>query len=192
MRSELGKELRRQFHALMRRKLPQFHRVKPKEIDAPWGGKTTEIPHGDRLYLWEHSTALYFYLELSIDPKCDSFTIGCAWTRNKRFPALVGSMFPRGVPKSDIPPQGAENGDMRFRLGTLFPNAQDYWWEVAKCLVEEVDEWIVSGEWRETDKPEILIEDALRNVEPCVEDAVNKIIKYVIPYFEEVVQKYKL
>lgn len=190
MRSRLGKAIRKQFTVLLREKLPQFKSVKPKQIDAPWG-KTRGIPQGDRLYLWEYSNDLYFYIELSISPKFDAFDIGGAWTQNGRFPAFACSRCPYGIPQSGILPQGPENGDMRFRIADLIQIPQFYGWEVAKYLYDDVNEWINSGEWREDPPPEISIEDAMRNVEPCIEDALDKVIKYIIPYYEKIIEDYR-
>lgn len=196
MRKQLAKAVRKEFDICLRRKLPHFQPVKPKDVEF-LGKMEKEISPGDRLYLWDFSEDLYFYLLLVIaTPKMgDGFTIEGAWTRNRRFPSKLFPMHPRGVPKSDILPDRPENGDMRFRLGDLFTEPRSYWWWVApQPSFEEFNKWLLEG-YFEGEKlfgpPEMPLEEAMKNVRPCVEDAVNHIVKYTVPYFEEIIADYK-
>jgi len=188
--------VRREFDACLREKLPQFHSVKPGQVEF-LGKKEIEISLGDRLYLWNFSKDLYFYLLLVIaaSKMGDRFTVEGAWTQNARFPSKLFCMSPHGVLRSDIPPDSPQNGDMRFRLGGLFPDPCDHWWWVApRPSFDEFNEWILEGDFegKKLYGPiEMDVEKAMKNIKPCVRDAINKIIEYVIPYFEDVIAGYK-
>jgi hypothetical protein len=196
MRRQLANAVRKEFDACLRQNLPHFHPVKPGKIEF-LGRMKSEIPAGNRLYLWDYAGDLYFYLVLVVASQKmgDAFTVECAWTRNARFPSTLFCMFPRGVPKSDIPPDTPENGDMRFRMGDIFPEPDDCWWWVApRPSFEEFNKWLLEGDFEEEKlfgPPEIPLEEAMKNVTPCVEDAVRHIVEYVIPYFEEIIAEYK-
>lgn len=198
MRSKLGKAVREKFDNLIRKTLPQFHLVEPREVDTPAGDKCMETPSGCCLYLWKCRDNLYFYILLEINPKQgDSFTIELAWTRNKRFPICTDLMFPYDALESGIKRDIPINGDFRFRISELFEkhSNEDFWWEVAPSPT-----WEEFAKWnREADftgeklfgPPVMPLEEAMRNVRPCVKDAVDKIEKYAMPYFQEIIQKYE-
>jgi hypothetical protein len=199
MRRQLANAVRKEFDVCLRRNLSKFRPVKPREVEF-LGRMEKEIPPGDRLYLWDFKKDLYFYLMLVIaTPKMgDGFTVEGAWTQNGKFPSTLFPMAPRGIPKSDILPDKPENGDMRFRIGDLLPEPEpqeDLWWWVApRPSFEEFNKWLLEGDF-EGEKlfgpKEMPVEEATKNVKPCVEDAVRHIVKYVMPYFEEIIGEYK-
>ncbi len=191
MRRILANEVRKQFNACMKERLPQFKNVKPVEIELR-GKMIKEIPLGYRLYLWEQSDELYFYLLLEIPSKKmgDAFTIECAWTRNRRYPALLGHLFPYDIPRSQIVHDEPQNGDFRFRMGMLWEPRKDHWWWVApQPNFEGFTRWLMSGAKvkNQYEPPEMPVEEALKNVTPCVHDAVDHIVDYAIPYFEGII-----
>lgn len=194
MRRDLAEAVRKDFNACLRARVPQFRMVRPRDIDF-LGKKEKEIPPGDRLYLWDFTGDLHLYLLLVIaTPQMgDAFTVECAWSRNARFPTLAGLMYPYDVPNSATTRDEPKGGDFRFRIGQLWEPRQDHWWWLAqRPSVEELNKWLVSGQ---LDKgqfapPEVPIEEAMKNVRPSVEDAVDHIIDYAIPYFEKIIADY--
>lgn len=193
MRARLAKALRKTFDDLLKKELPFFKPVEPREIEIQ-GKKEKEIPPGWRLYLWDYSQDLYFYLLLNTGTQKtgDSFTVECAWTRNGRFPAMVGLMFPYDIPRARILADKPKNDDFRFRIGQLWQPGLDHWWWLApRPSFEEMVEWSLSEESEKTlglMPPETPVEEALQNVVPCVEDAIRHIVKYAVPYFENVIR----
>ena len=194
MRSKLAKAVRKEFAARLKRSLPQFKLAKLREIEF-LGKMEKEIPPGYRLYLWDFSKDLCVYLVLCIaTPKMgDAFTVECAWTRNGRFPSLLGLtiMHPCDFPKFGIVCDEPKDGDFLFRIGELWEPHVDHWWWVApRPSFEEINKWSREGNF-EGEKlfgpPEMPIDEAMKNVVPCVEDAINRIIEYAVPYFEKII-----
>jgi len=193
MRSKLGNAVRKEFESRLSQRLPQFRPVKPERIEI-FGKMEQEIPPGWRLYLWHFREDLYFYLLLVIGPQKlgDAFTVECAWTRNARFPALADLMEPYDIPRCNIVHDEPKDGDFKFRIGTLWePRADHWWWVAPRMSFEEFSKWVRSEEFKQgLPEPEMSIEDALRNVNTCVEDAVNHIVEYAMPYFEHIIEEY--
>jgi len=198
MRSKLGKAVRKRFDEIFTKELPQFEPVTPGKICFD-NTLIDEIPQGDRLYLWKYKDDLYLYVFLTIaTPKFgDRFTVEIAWTKNQRYPLCAFCMFPYDIPESEIQHDIPINGDFRFRISELFENRsnEDFWWEVASQPTwEEFEKWNREGDFtgeKLFGPPETPLEEAMKNVESCVKDAVDKIIKYAMSYFQEIIQEYE-
>lgn len=95
--------------------------------------KSDQIAAGDRLYEWQASDWLYFYLYLNIDSMRDSFTVECAYSRKRIWPAfLITTMFPDDK---------EVEGELRFRLARFWcgRSGVDPWWNLNSS---EPSEWI--------------------------------------------------
>jgi len=192
MRAKLANEVRRYFDELIKEKAQQFRKVKPGKVKL-FGKMEPEIPPGYRLYLWRFERDLYFYLMLVIGSHNigNAFTLECAYTRNERFPSLSGVMHPYDIPRCDIIRDEPIDGDFCFRIGNLWePRDDHWWWIVPPESFEEFDKWLLEGKIPLYHR-EVPIEEAMKNVKPCVEDAVDRIVKYAIPYFEGIIEQYK-
>lgn len=194
MRKKLAQAVRKEFDSCLKQRLPKFKSVKPDFIKML--GKTEKgIPLGGRLYLWDFKKDLNFYLMLVLASQKvgDAFTIEGAWTKHNRYPALVGLMNPLDIPELTILHDIPINGDFRFRMSDLYKAHQDHWWWLSpKPSFEEFNKWLKRADFDESPLGTTIIpiEEAINNVKPCVEDVINKITKYVIPYFEKIVERY--
>lgn len=164
MRSELGKAVRRRFHEQLKVKLGQFEEVKPEQ---------SEIATGSRLYRWRVGHNLDFYLLLQMHHTEDWFTLELAWTSNGRWPAY--SFLP-GTPDGE-----PRDGDLRFRLGQLWADPrEDVWWQ----LTPRPPAGASFDEYRQR----VPITEALARVEPLIEDALQRLVHYGLPYMLKVVE----
>jgi hypothetical protein len=178
MKSKLAKQVRKLFSEGIRKRIPQFRELSMTEIKG-------DIPSGDRLYLWPHSEDLYFYLLLCIASQKmgDAFTIECAYTNKKRFPASVPIMYPISAFKSDPAISLPRDGNMRFRIGELFDDHKDYWWWIAPpSQYEDLSQRQILGHNGNGVPNEIIAE--------AIADALNKIESYVSPYFMNIIRDY--
>jgi hypothetical protein len=131
------------------------------------------------------------YLVLCIAPKEDCFTVECAWSLNGRFPT-VGLLFPRDIKRSQIHRDEPRNGEFYFRLAYLWQDKDQWWWLVPEAQVNaRIDRFadaVIAADdaavLRSLEEPPI--EEAMANVLPMVEDAIEKIIIHAVPYFEQV------
>jgi hypothetical protein len=168
MRSDYGKLLRSAFEQKLLAALPQFTR-----------SNETQIPPGCRLYEWLISTQLTAYL-LLVPSDSEHFTIEIGWTHGGPFPFAL------------FIPQVIRHGSFRCRLSRMWNPPCDYWWKVTAqrtvkdMTLEEIGRF-------DTDflNPPPKMTDADREVlRTAVDDAIQKIKQYAIPYFEQVAQDY--
>lgn len=178
MRSPLAKAVRNSFSRRMREELPQFVPVKSEHA----------IP-GDLLYVWSFSQEHKFYIYLEISQKSyqDSFTVELARSASD-FPFSYAALGP--APQKD--------GCVRFRLPQLYrdewrPKAgwEPWWWIGPPIVPEGVTSKAVAravqGKRPLTDEG-LPIEQALALVEPQVQDAIDRIKSFGIPFFEQFAQ----
>jgi len=160
MRAPLAKAVRREFGLRLTEVVPQFAEVKGESI-----------PPGDRLYVWEASPGLRFYLLLQFHPHEDWFTLEVAISQSGRWPAFA---LQPSSPDADV-----KDGDFRFRLGRLWaPPQRDVWWELAPRppAGASVDQYMNRAP----------VEELLTKIEPLVEDAVRQIAQHALPYLHKV------
>ena len=158
MRAPLAKAVRKEFATRLKEVVPEF-------VEA----KGENIPPGDRLFLWEVSDELRFYLLLQFHPYEDWFTLEVAVSRSGHWPAFA--LLPNS-PEADV-----RDNDLRFRLGRLWaPPQQDVWWELAprpECGAS-MDEYM----------KRVPVDDLFPRVKPLVDDAVQRVVEYGAPYFQ--------
>jgi hypothetical protein len=175
VRSKLGKAVRDNFRKQLGERFPAF-----KEI------RGAEVPPGWSLFGFEDAPDLAFFIVLAIFTKEDRFTIEGAWTRNGRFPAFVGLLFPRDLPDTNIRRDQDRNGDFRFRLGYLW-QPEDYTWDLVPRIsweqsIREQNEFLETG----TIPPEPSLTEAMGKVDPMVKDAIDKIEQHLLAYFDQI------
>ena len=174
MRARLAKVVRDSFAHRMQAELPQFvpSRSKP-------------VPPGDSLYLWNFSRSLKFYvfLQLSQRPDQDSFTVELACSSGD---------FPFSHAALGRTPQ--KDGSVRFRLPQLYRDEwrpktgwEPWWWIGPRVEPREITSRAVAravAGKRPLTESAVSIEQALLLVEPQVNDAVDRIKRFGVPFFE--------
>lgn len=178
MKSQLARQVRKLFSEGIRKRFPLFRELSINETKGI-------IPSGDRLYLRSHSEDMEFYLLLCIasEKMGDAFTIECAYTNKKRFPASVPIMYPVSAHQSDPNISFPQDGDMRFRIGELFDDHKDYWWWITPPpRYENLSLRPLLGQNGNEEPNEIIAK--------AIADALDKIEKYVNPYFMSIIRDY--
>jgi hypothetical protein len=162
----------------MQEELPQFVPVKSKQT----------LP-GDILYVWSFSQSLKFYIYLAISQKSfqDSFTVELACSAAD-FPFSHAALGP--TPQKD--------GSVRFRLPQLYRDEwrprtgwEPWWWigppKESTGVTSKAVARAVAGRRPLTDEG-MPIEQALPLVEPQVQDALDRIKRFGIPFFKQFAQ----
>ncbi|MGD9723623.1 MAG: hypothetical protein AB7O59_19980 [Pirellulales bacterium] len=169
MRSDYGKLLRKQFEEVLLRTLPQFER-----------SSETENLQGCRLYESRLTPALVGYIFLIVSIHSEWFTIELGWSHDGRFPSWL------------IPVRGPERGAYRLRIAELWHATKDHWWKVtAQRTVRDMTLEEIGRFDMDFLNPPPKMTDADREVlRTAVDDAIQKIQQYAIPYFEQVAQEY--
>lgn len=175
MRSQLAKAVREVFSRKMREVFPQFVPMAP-----------TGALHGGLLYQWRRSRDLtcYIYLQISAKDYQDSFMVELSCSRGE-FPINLVAFGPNDV----------KDGCVRFRLPELYRQEWTQkgrrvpWWWMGKPIVpEEVTskavERAVAGKRPLIDEG-MPLEQALPLVEPQVQDAIDRLKRFGIPFFEQ-------
>ena len=194
MRGKLAIVLRKQFNDQLKKEIPQFKNIEPDKIEF-LGKMEDAIPKGNRLYLWDCRKDMYFYLLLTIatPTRGDAFTIEFAYSIKRKFPATLPLMHPFDIPESDICHDTPKDGEFRFRIGEFLQPGKDHWWWLAPNIYDVRFNEITFFKDFENDFNELCevpIEQALKNVAPCVNEAIIIIKKYAIPYFEKIKTEY--
>jgi hypothetical protein len=175
MRSELAKAVKKDFS---RRFLQQFHGFVPQE--------PTGALRGGLLYKWQHSPDLscFVYLQISQKMYQDCFMVEIACSKGE-FPIHLVAFDPNEV----------RDGSVRFRLPELYRDEWrqrsrrvPWWWigpeitpkEITARAMARVD----SGALPEKNEGMLPIDRALPLVEPQVQDAVDRIKRFGIPFFQ--------
>jgi len=173
MRTEIAKAVREEFARKLHQEIGQFAPV-----------KSTRIRQGDRLFSWRISPNMNAYIYLFISPKYnqDKFAVELA---------CATADFPMQMPRE---PRSQANAAVRFRLPQLY---KDQWpkanwepmWEVGphdsprEAIVRAITH-IKAGQVPGRREEELLpIEQAIKYVDPQVQDAIDKIKKFGIPFF---------
>lgn len=105
----------------------------------------------------EVSSELYFFVHLSIDDDRDSFTLEIACNTANRFP---WTELPGQL--RDLSTASRKNL-WRFRISKLWGEVKDFRWHLGQAKLAD-----------------------LKVIEDLIEDAVERVCRYAIPYFEEV------
>lgn len=172
MRKEYGKALRKLFSSEMKRRLPQFVPVKVSSI---------YILPGERAFCWTPAEPVHLWILLCPDQKDrEAFTVELGWSKLGRFPEL--SMRP----SFEAPSSGRDEftlDEYVCRLGMLV-SGLDYWWELES--LDKLDSQDAYMAYLQAKVSPVSPEEATRIVQPHVEDAVEKLCLYAVPYLKEV------
>jgi hypothetical protein len=171
MRKELIKAVRKLFEERLRICLPQFVPFKMVEKGAFRLGAEC------RWYRWQVAPDLAFFLILKpLTKEGDEFWVNVAWSRKEDH--------------SDL----ADNFDQLFNLGKLW-NAPSGWfkWELTepgylwlgRLTAEEFAHWAHNVEEEERKR----IEAGLIQAPICVDDSIDRIVAYALPFFERIRQE---
>jgi len=175
MRGKLGKAVRTQFDKRMKGMFAQFS-VTTDDRALP----------GSRLYRWQMTDQICAFILLQMG-RADEFTIELGWSRDGRFPFESMLGFPVDFPDRGIYKDKPSANGFRFRLVTLWdPHGNDFWELVAKpSLDESLRRLDLVSRGIEVDPP---VDVVLGEVPRAVEDAIQKIEKYAIPYLAATAQ----
>ena len=170
MRKELTKAVRKLFDEGLRARLPDF--VPYKMVD------NIKSCHGSecRWYRWQVAPDLSFFVMLKPKTKVgDEFWIHVGWSRTEDH--------------SDV----TDNFEQCFNLGKLW-NAPAGWYtwrlnepgyeQIGRMTDEEFAHWAKNPQ--EMDRQRL--EAGSKQAPICVQDAIDRIIAYAIPFFERVRQ----
>ena len=173
MRAKIAKAVRVAFARKVQQEIPQFLPVETRRIRA-----------GDRLFIWQIGPDMNAYIYLFISPKYnqDKFTVDLACS---------GGEFPL---KTSWGPNDQKDDVIRFRLPQLYKNQwpKRNWeplWEVgphptSREVIDRAMAQIKAGDLPTKDQGLLPLEEAMRFVEPQIQDAVDKIKKFGIPFFD--------
>ena len=148
--------------------------------------KSGQLRKGDLLYHFDVGNRPSRYLHLQLHTSEDWFTIDVGWSEKGRYPGhLVGLAFPVSVPALGICASEPIDGELRFRIGFLWPPYQDYWWRLDQEHTTELPpeahlDMILAGQ-EVPDAGDLLISER-------VADALDRVSNYVVPYFESLRQ----
>jgi hypothetical protein len=204
MNAQLRKALIKRFSAGLTQELPQF--VQAEVPGAP--GKRSII------YVWELKDDFCFFLELLPSPKTweHSFIVELAWNTSREYPRVAMGKWMGGMKSPENSPYGL------FRLPVLYKDkweskTEPWWWlgpEPVKLTAAEraavratvpnasITERTAAmldardkkeGGLRQEDVP---VELRVADVEFKVNDAVDKIKKYGLPYMKQVAAAHKI
>jgi len=176
MRKEYGKVLRQLFSAEMTNRLPRFLPVKVSSI---------HILPGERAFRWIPVEPIHFWVLLCPDQKGrEAFTVEIGWSKLGRFPEL--SMRPSFEAPSSRRDEFAMD-EYVCRLGMLV-SGRDYWWELE--ALEDLDSQEACMVYLQRKVNSVSPQEAIRVVRPHVEDAMEKLLLYGVPYLEELQGSY--
>ena len=163
----------------MKHELPQFVPI-----------ESTGALAGGLLYRWQCARDLtcYIYLQISAKDNEDSFVVELSCSRGD-FPANLVAFGPNEV----------KGGSVRFRLPELYRQEWGHnsrripwWWIGPPPIPDEITSRAVARavtRKRPLTDEAIPIEKALRLVEPQVRDAIDRIKRFGIPFFEQFAQR---
>jgi hypothetical protein len=176
MRSEIGRLVRKSFSSKMRELLPQFLEEKPS--GALLGGL---------LYRWQATKNLNCFVYLQVSQKmyheCFMVELSCSPVE-----------FP--LDRVAFDPNDTTGGRVRFRLPELYreewrekSRRVPWWWIGPEILPGEIASRAtaraLSGSLLDKDEGLLPIEQALPLVEPQVADAVDRVKRFGIPFFQD-------
>jgi hypothetical protein len=167
MRKEYGKALRDEFWKGMKQRFPQFKEV---QIDSSY------FFPGDRAFRWIPCEPVHCWIILHPSKKdYDWFNVLVGWSRLARYPEL--SMVPCLEPPTPelLEPTQAE---YLTRLPYFWNEGQDPWWEIRKSEIPASLEDLMKS------LAPISAGEAKDAVKPLVNDALDRIAEYAIPYLQ--------
>lgn len=171
MRKEYGQALRALFTAEMQSRLPQFE---PSQV------KSKYLFPGERVFCWNPQESIRCWIILQPNLKGhESFSVEIGWSKLARFPEL--SMRPSFSSPSE---DRAEFDEPEYvcRLGKD-RLGEDYWAEVEafRCGLTEAECMAILQEQLRPIPPE----EAKAKVQPHVVDAVDRLVRFGVPYLEQ-------
>ena len=165
MRKEYGRVLRELFSKRMSERHPEFSNVKVSTIYFTPGDRAFEKKLDDGTSLW---------INLHIDSKLECFNIEIGWSDLGRWPEL-------GMRPSPVRPENNSEFKEReyiTRLPSLWTEI-DYWFEIEPFNPNlNVEDLVKKTKPIDKDK-------AHNRVEPVVEECIEKISKYGVPYLQQ-------
>jgi len=176
MRTQLAKSLRDSFSKHVQTEFPGFAAVEP--TDALMGGL---------LFRQWFPAELSCFIYLQVSAKDDSFMVELSCSKGE-FPINLVAFGPNDI----------RGGCVRFRLPELYREEWTqkvrrvpWWWigppTVAREVTAKAVERAVAGKRPLTDEG-MPIEEALPLVEPQVLDAIDRIKRFGMPFFEQFAQ----
>jgi hypothetical protein len=169
MRKEYSSALRKIFDYKINNKNFGFVKYKNKK-------KSDLIFGGELVYLID-LTYLYCCLILVPHLKAEKFTLELGWSEKNKFPAVKT----RPVGFLSLDKKELIHSDFIFRIGDLI-DKNDYWWTI-EDTPNTLDGIIKSMENK------ITKEEAMAKVVPHVDNAIQIIDEYVIPFFSDLKKK---
>lgn len=121
MRSELGKECRKQFRKMIATGFPEYREDKEQIV-----------PQGRYVWTHQHVSAIWFHILLIIHHTRDEFTLEAAWDLDGKLP---GPAYGKPVELLAHP--------LLFRVNWLW-SGRDYWWPLV-LRPEEFESAILYG-----------------------------------------------
>ena len=157
MEKEYSRAVREEFDAQLRIRLPQFVYVRGQK----------GLGAGARVYRHESSAGAFRFVILIISSTQDEFTVEVANAPNEEVPDF----------EPFFDPTASGNGDtVRFRL-SRFWHRQDPWWVIFPA--KSTKEFIALLR----DEPPV--EQGLLRIPSLVQDAVDKLEQYAVPFWDE-------
>jgi hypothetical protein len=163
MRKEYSSYLRKEFDSKVKDALPNFSVVNGE-------------PHtvkGSPLYRHIVEEALSLYVYLAIDGLFNEFTVELAWSTSQ--------CFPQWRPFDD--PRPISGDSSRIRLSRLWDTKSDFWWAIEpRDTPSEAIRRV-----KEFDMSLPPASQFLPNVKTAVQDVIQKLENYGIPYLTQVI-----
>lgn len=173
MRPPLAKAVLKSFSSRISEELSQFSTQEP--VGALVGGL---------LYRWSLPSNLVCYIYIQLSAKDDSFMVELSCSKGE-FPINLVAFGPHDV----------REGCIRFRLPELYrqewahnSRRVPWWWIGAPTKAGQVTETAVERAMagtRPLTEEGMPVEQALQLVEPKVEDAIDRIKRFGIPFVED-------
>ncbi len=157
MQSKLANAIRSRFALQMSQELPQFKRTSQYETPLGWV-----------VYACSVGSDLTLFVILAISPKEDRFTLEVAWSSDENLPQC----------STTIPEDTRQVPGLCLRLSRLWQQyGFDHWWGLGREIT--LEDMVNSV-------PEDSIETKLAQVQSQVDDAIQKLLEFGIPYFGRV------
>lgn len=165
MRKELGKPTRELFFAMVGDVAPEFGRCSAHDI------------RGFTWWLCRQRGNLRQWLSFQQHRYDNAFTVEISWSSVFEDPTRP----PLGTPEDPFTPCGC-----RMRLGAFWNKGGDFWWHLTDpppgLLDVSPEEYLQA--WAAPSAVDLVT--TLPRVRAAVEDAVERIREYAVPYFERV------
>ncbi|MET0026548.1 MAG: hypothetical protein ABW101_02830 [Candidatus Thiodiazotropha sp.] len=174
MKKEYGKALRQLFARRMKADLPQFRETKVKSL---------YLFPGERAYLWAVSEQLHCWVVLSPSPKdYDEFTLLIGWSTHGRYPELscIPSMQSPTADRAEF-----AKHEYLIRLPMLWTDKGD-WWVVRPFKPARSNKDLLAQ------VAPIAPDEALRQTQPRVDEAIEQLKSHGIPYLQAFVDACEL